>query len=167
MSSSTTRPLLACLTAVVLVALAGCSGGDPSAKSPSASAAAKPVTALAKGTCWGAEQLPEALGAKGFAAWVEKYAGGDKALGASMRDDAAFSDPVDCSKAHALELYNVVSLDPRLEAQVDELRRPARPEHAALPQGPRPGLQPVPRAQRVRRGSAPRGRPARSSSARR
>ena len=120
MSSSTTRALLACLTAVVLVALTGCSGADSSEKSPAAStsAAAKPVTALAKGTCWGAEQLPEALGAKRFAAWVEKYAGGDEAKGASMRDDAAFSDRVDCAEPHALELYNIVGLDPRLEAQV-------------------------------------------------
>src|SRR6478735_9364631 len=98
MSSSTTRALLACLTTVVLVALTGCSDADSSEKSPSAStsAAAKPVTALSKGTCWGAEQLPEALGAKGFQAWVDKYAGGDKKLGASMRDDAAFSTPIAC-----------------------------------------------------------------------
>ena len=160
MSSSTTRALLACLTALVLVALSGCSGADSPEGNPPASAAAKPVKALAKGTCWGGESLPEALGAKGFEAWVEKYAGGDKALGDSMRDDAAFSTPVDCSEPHALELYNIVGLDPRLDAQVKDYADLLDPEDAALPQGPRPGLQPLPRTHGVRRGAAPRGRPA-------
>jgi hypothetical protein len=120
MSSRTTRALLACLTAVVLVALSGCSGADSAKESPPASAAPKPVTALAKGTCWGAEQLPETLGAAGFDAWVKKYAGGDKTLGASMRDDAAFSTPIACTKPHTLELYNIVGLDPRLDAKIKD-----------------------------------------------
>ena len=35
-----------------------------------------------------------------------------------MRDDAAFSNPVECTEPHTLELYNIVGLDPRLDAQV-------------------------------------------------
>ena len=135
MSSSTTRALLACLTAVVLVALSGCSGADSAKESPPASATPKPVTALANGTCWGAEQLPETLGAEGFDAWVKKYAGGDKTLGASMRDDAAFSTPIACTKPHTLELYNIVGLDPRLDAKIKDytdLLDPSTPLYRAV-----------------------------------
>ena len=49
---------------------------------------------------------------------METYAGGDATLGESMRDDAAFSQQVDCSEPHSLELHDVVSLPPALARQV-------------------------------------------------
>jgi hypothetical protein len=105
------------LLLALLCLLAGC-GGD-TAKSPRAKAAGDaPEKALTAGTCWGSERLPDALGAKDFATWIEKYADGDTALGDSMHDDAAFEDKVDCDKAHSVELYNVVSLGPALAGKV-------------------------------------------------
>ena len=66
--------------ALLLGTLAGCSGDD--AKAPSReSASDEPVKTLTSGTCWGGEQLPDALGEDDFDAWVEKYAGGDSTLG--------------------------------------------------------------------------------------
>ena len=113
----------AVLLTLLLGALAGCSTGSSSAddppESPSARSAEAPVKALTAGTCWGDEQLADALGAKGFTEWVEKYAG-DPALGVAMRDDAAFSKEIDCSSPHALELYNVIELDPALTAKVTQ-----------------------------------------------
>ena len=104
----------------VLVVVAGCSSDDGS-KSPRPQAASEaPEKALAKGTCWGDEHLPDALGEGDFDQWVEKYAGGDQALGNSMRDDAAFSAEIDCAKPHSLELYNVVTLSPPLSAKVKD-----------------------------------------------
>ena len=89
--------------------------------------------------------------------WVEKYAGGDQALGDAMRDDAAFEHKVDCDKPHTVELYSVVSLGPR-GGPGHEVRRPAGPDHAPVPQDQRPGEQPLPRRVAVRRGRS--GRPA-------
>lgn len=110
---------VAVLMVTLLGAMAACSGED--SDSPREDSASKePVKALEKGTCWSSESLPEALGEDGFAAWVEKYAGGDSALGEAMRDDVAFADEVDCSKPHALELYNVVEVAPKLTARVKD-----------------------------------------------
>lgn len=113
--SSAVRLLLAVL---VLTALSGC-GGGATPKSPRAdSPTTAPAKVLSKGTCWDDTQLPDALGTSAFDAWVEKYAGGDARLGEAMRDDAAFSQRVDCSAPHALELHDVVSLSPALERRV-------------------------------------------------
>lgn len=113
--SSAARLVLAVL---LLAALAGC-GGDETPKSPRAAASAKaPVKALAAGTCWDDTQLPDALGKQAFDDWVERYAGGDADLRESMRDDAAFRQPVDCSDPHSLELHDVVSLTPGLTRRV-------------------------------------------------
>ncbi len=111
---------VAVLAATLLLgSLAGCSGDtQESTESPSRETTAdKPVKSLAKGTCWGDEQLPEALG-KDFDSWVEKYADGDSTLGDAMRDDAAFAKQVDCSEPHSLELYNVVEVAPQLTARI-------------------------------------------------
>ncbi len=104
------------LLALLLPLLAGC-GGDDAPSSPRAKAAA-PSKALTADTCWDNETLVEALGQKDFAAWVEKYAGGDSTLGESMGDDAAFNKLIDCSDPHSLELYNVVELPPSTAARV-------------------------------------------------
>lgn len=113
------RSTTAALAAVLLMVLAACGGTGDSPAGPRDTASSKaPQKALTRGTCWGDEQLPQALGASGFDDWVEKYAGGDAKLGASMQDDAAFSDQVDCGKAHALELYDVVSLSPLLTRRI-------------------------------------------------
>ena len=105
------------VVALLIGVLGGCSGGDD-AKPKRETASDQPVKTLAKGTCWTAEQLPEALGNDGFEAWVKKYAGGDSKLGDAMRDDAAFSKEIDCSEPHSLELYNVVAVSPSLTAQI-------------------------------------------------
>lgn len=106
------------LLAVVMLLLttSGCGGDDMAPKRRSTADA--PVRTLTAGTCWGAEQLPEALGAEGFDAWVEKYAGGDSARGDSMRDDAAFAKEIGCAEPHSLELYDVVEVAPALTDQV-------------------------------------------------
>ena len=80
----------------------------------------RPKKELVKGTCWDNDQLPDALDEEAFDDWVEKYAGGDADLGDSMRDDAAFSKEIDCTKPHSLELYNVVALTPQLTAKITE-----------------------------------------------
>ncbi len=109
----------AVLLTLLLGVITGCSGSnDEAPASPPAKPAEAPAKALTTGTCWGDEQLADALGAKGFSDWVGKYAGGDAALGEAMRDDAAFSTQIDCAKAHALELYNVVEVNPALTAKV-------------------------------------------------
>lgn len=121
--SSATRLLLAVL---LLTALSGCSGGDapasPRADSPTKASTKAPAKvsakALTKGTCWDDTQLPDALGKDGFDEWVKKYAGGDAGLSDSMRDDAAFSQQIDCSEPHSLELHDVVSLQPSLSRKV-------------------------------------------------
>ncbi len=62
--------------ATLLLGLTACSSDDE--KPPTRETTAdEPVKSLEKGTCWSDEKLADALGAKGFAAWVEKYAGGD------------------------------------------------------------------------------------------
>lgn len=114
--------LLALLVPVLL--LTACSGGgdEPTADgtaTPSASPSASlPAAPLEAGTCWGDQQLPAVLGEDGFADWVEEHADGDEALGEAMRDDAAFSEQVDCAEPHALELYATVALPPALDAKV-------------------------------------------------
>jgi hypothetical protein len=102
--------------AALLVGLTGCSGDASAPKREST--AEKPVQTLTAGTCWGDQQLPDALGSKGFDAWVQKYAGGDSALGDAMRDDAAFTQQIDCSQPHSLELYDVVEVSPALTARI-------------------------------------------------
>jgi hypothetical protein len=104
------------VVALLILTLAGCSGNDKALKREST--ADKPVKTLTPGTCWGDQQLPEALGKDGFGAWVDKYAGGDSTLGDAMRDDAAFTTEIDCSAPHSLELYNVVEVSPELTARV-------------------------------------------------
>ena len=103
---------------VLLLATSGCGGDDAPPKRQTTSD--QPVKTLAAGTCWGGEQLPEALGDQDFEAWVEKYAGGDSVKGDSMRDDAAFAKEIDCTEPHSLELYDVVEVSPTLTAQVKE-----------------------------------------------
>ena len=118
---------VAILVVALLGTLAACSGDD--SDSPRGDSASKePVKSLTKGTCWSSESLPEALGENGFAAWVEKYAGGDSALGEAMRDDVAFAEEMDCSEPHALELYNVVQVAPELTARVPLARAEADTE---------------------------------------
>jgi hypothetical protein len=112
---------LAGLLAVVVLligTLAGCSGDHaaPARKST----ADQPVKTLTAGTCWGDQQLPGVLGGKAFSAWVDKYAHGDATLGNAMRDDAAFTQEIDCSEPHSLELYDVVAVSPQLTAQIKE-----------------------------------------------
>lgn len=102
---------------VLLAVLAGCGGTDRQA-SPRAAASEDQKPELAAGTCWSDEQLPQALGESGFADWVRKYARGDDSLGEAMRDDAAFSQRADCSEPHALELYAVVEVAPKLERRI-------------------------------------------------
>jgi hypothetical protein len=103
--------------AALLIGLAGCSSDASAPKREST--AEKPVKTLTADTCWGDQQLPDALGSKGFAAWVQKYAGDESALGDAMRDDAAFTQQIDCSDPHSLELYNVVEVSPQLTARVE------------------------------------------------
>lgn len=116
------RSLLALLVGVL--ALTACSGGgDPEgadgSTSPSPSPSAElPAADLEAGTCWSDQQLPEVLGEDGFADWVEEHADGDAARGESMRDDAAFSEPLDCAEPHALELYDTVALPPALDRRI-------------------------------------------------
>ncbi len=105
------------LPVILLALLAGCSGEDPKSPRPRAAADA-PDKALTKGTCWDDSQLPDALGADAFDAWVEKYAAGDSTLADSMRNDASFSKEIECTEPHELELYNVVELEPGLTAKV-------------------------------------------------
>src|SRR5687767_13622311 len=108
MTTRASRLVLGVLLSVLVGVLAGC-GGDDSPESPRAKATADaPEKELVAGTCWDNDQLPDVLDEDAFDAWVEKYAGGDADLGDSMRDDAAFSKKIDCSKPHSLELYNVV-----------------------------------------------------------
>ncbi|SDT03549.1 hypothetical protein SAMN04488570_3352 [Nocardioides scoriae] len=110
-------PLL--LLLLVLTTACGGSGDDaPAAPRSSASASPEATRELRAGTCWGDQQLPQALGEEGFTAWSEKYAGGDADLAESMRDDAALTDEVDCDRAHALELYDVVELPAALDRRV-------------------------------------------------
>jgi hypothetical protein len=119
MSARLARPAAAVAVVVLLIGtLAGC-GGDHAAPKRT-STADQPVKTLAAGTCWGDQQLPEVLGSKAFSAWVDKYARGDSTLGDAMRDDAAFTEEVDCSVAHSLELYNVVELTPELTGRITE-----------------------------------------------
>lgn len=119
-SPRASRLLAGVLLPVLLLGLTACGGDEaPAAPRPQPSSEA-PEKALAKGTCWDDEQLQEALGAEEFDAWVEKYAGGDDELGDSMRDDAAFSEQIDCKEPHALELYDVVEVAPALTARVKE-----------------------------------------------
>src|SRR6476661_1014899 len=106
------------MVVLLIGTLAGC-GGDHAAPKRT-STADEPVKTLTAGTCWGAQQLPEALGSKAFSTWVDKYARGDATLGDAMRDDAAFTEQVDCSAAHSLELYNVVELTPQLTGRITE-----------------------------------------------
>ncbi len=116
------RRLLALpLAALLVVALAACGGQDtPQTRAPEASAEADaPAPVPAKGTCWDDQQLPAVLGEDGFAEWVDKYAGGDATLADSMRDDAAFSEKIDCTDAHSLEVYNLIELTPALTAQIE------------------------------------------------
>ena len=113
-------PLLGVL--LLGLVLAGC-GADDDPASPRGRSSSPGATAhwheLTAGTCWSDEQLPQALGERGFRQWVAKYADGDAELGAAMRDDAAFSERADCAKPHALELYAVVSLPRKLERRID------------------------------------------------
>lgn len=110
---------LAVLLSLVLGLVAGCSSDDEQSP-PKPTSADAPVSAPTKGTCWEDARLPESLGVDAFASWVQKYAKGDAALAESMRDDAAFTDEIECEKPHSLEVYNVVELAPALTAQVKE-----------------------------------------------
>jgi hypothetical protein len=105
------------LAALLLLALVGCGGGS-SPRSPQAEPSVAPDRVLSKGTCWDDARLSEALGADTFDEWVQKYAGGDTTLGASLRDDVAFTRKIECSEPHALELYDVVALAPSLTARI-------------------------------------------------
>jgi hypothetical protein len=116
MSARLAGPLA--VVVLLIATVAGCSGDHaaPARKST----ADEPVRTLSAGTCWGDQQLPEVLGKSTFAAWVDKYAHGDATLGNAMRDDAAFTQEIDCSEPHSLELYDVVAVSPHLTAQIKE-----------------------------------------------
>ncbi len=123
MSTRVRRLLAAVLLPLLLTALTACSGDDDAdgAESPRPEAASKaPEKAVTKGSCWDDTQLPAALGEKEFASWVDKYARGEDELGASMRDDAAFSERIDCAEPHSLEVYNVVEVAPALSKRITE-----------------------------------------------
>jgi hypothetical protein len=106
---------------VLLGILAGCGGEEETSQAPRPQTASEsPEKAVTKGSCWDDEQLPDALGAEEFDAWVDKYAGGEARLGDSMRDDAAFSKRIDCSEPHSLEVYNVVEVAPALARRVKD-----------------------------------------------
>ncbi len=110
---------VAVLLSLLLGLLPACSSDTEESPRPQAAAdAAEKV--LAKGTCWDDSQLPEALGADEFETWVEEHAGGKATLADSMRDDAAFTEAIDCTEAHSLELYNVVELAPGLTARIKQ-----------------------------------------------
>jgi len=113
------RVLLLAVAVLVLGTLAGCGGSDQQAPERHSTPDATART-LAKGTCWSDEHLPEALGSKGFDAWVQKYAGGDAVLGDSMRDDAAYAKKIDCAVPHSVELYDVVEVSPQLTARITD-----------------------------------------------
>ncbi|MET0837367.1 MAG: hypothetical protein ABWY19_01205 [Marmoricola sp.] len=104
---------------VLLLSLAGCSGGDD-AQPQRQSTSSAPVKTLTEGTCWSDQHLPESLGADGFGSWVEKYADGDEELGEAMKDDAAYAKEIDCSEPHALELYGVVEVSPALTERIGD-----------------------------------------------
>src|SRR3954447_25203054 len=87
------------VVALLIGVLGGCGGSDD-VNPKRETASDVPVKTVTKGTCWTDELLPTALGAKGFDAWVAKYAGGDSTLGDAMRDDAAFTKEIDCSEPH-------------------------------------------------------------------
>ncbi len=108
------------LVAISMLVLTACGGQDaPQTRAPDASASADaPAPELVKGTCWDDQQLPAVLGEDGFDEWVQKYAAGDTKLAESMRDDAAFSENIDCAEPHSLEVYNLVELSPALTAEI-------------------------------------------------
>jgi len=113
--------LRACVAVALLGILVACGGGqDSSPREPAESESEQAAADLAKGTCWEDQQLPATLGEDEFEKWVEKYAGGDSALGGAMRDDAAFTNEVDCAEPHALEVYNIVEVAPELEERVEQ-----------------------------------------------
>ena len=115
------RLLTSPLVALAFVTLAACGGQSaPQTRAPEASSDATPTAAPApaKGTCWDDQQLPAVLGEEGFAAWVEKYAGGDPKSAESLSDDAAFTEPIDCTSPHSLEVYNLVELSPKLTTEI-------------------------------------------------
>jgi hypothetical protein len=120
MNARARRLLAALVLPLMVLALGGCGGGDEPTSPRAEASKDAPEKVLAEGTCWGDQLLADALGPDAFADWVEKYAGGDSKLGESMRDDAAFSQSVDCAEPHALELYNVVEVAPALTARVKE-----------------------------------------------
>lgn len=109
---------LALPVAAALLLLGGCSGSSSDDDPAPSAEASTPRAELAAGTCWTDEQLPEALGADGFADWTEQYADGDDRLAEAMLDDASFNEQVDCAEPHALELYDVVGLPPALDRKV-------------------------------------------------
>ena len=115
MSARLLRSVAVLVATLLLGTLAGCGGDEKAPRRVTASN--KPVKALAPNTCWGDEQLPEALG-DGFDGWVEKYAEGNPAFGDAMRDDAAFAKEIACSEPHSLELYNVVEVSPELTNRI-------------------------------------------------
>lgn len=120
MTTRATRVVSALLSTLLLGVLAGCGGNDTPKDARASAAPSEPAKVLTSGTCWDDTKLADALGPGAFATWVQKYAAGNEKLGESMRDDAAFNKQVDCSKAHSLELYNVVELAPALSARVQE-----------------------------------------------
>ena len=113
------RVLLVAVAVLLLGTLAGCGGNDEQVPRRQSTSDA-PVKTLTPGTCWSDEHLPEALGSKGFDAWVEKYAGGDSRLGEAMRDDAAYAEEIDCAQPHSVELYAVVELSPALMSRITD-----------------------------------------------
>ena len=114
------RRLVAALILPLVAGLLAACGGDPAARPRAQESSDAPEKVLAKGTCWDDQLLADALGPEEFEAWVEKYARGDETLAESMRDDAAFTEQVDCAEPHALELYDVVEVAPALTARVKE-----------------------------------------------
>lgn len=101
-----------------LLVLTGCSGSSPDDDAAPTAEPTTPRAELTAGTCWTAEQLPQALGGDGFADWTAEYADGDERLAEAMKDDASFREQVDCAEPHALELYAMVGLPPALDRRV-------------------------------------------------
>ncbi len=116
------RTLLTPVVLVLTFVLAGCSGsGGAADEQPSSAATTEAPRELTAGTCWTDEQLPQAMGEAEFEEWATQQAGdapGADARIEVMRDDAAFTEEVDCAEPHALELYAAVQLPPALDRRV-------------------------------------------------
>ncbi len=114
------RTVAALATALLLAAVTACGGSEDVAAPKRQTPSEDPVKTIAKGTCWGDEQLPAALGDEAFSEWVDEYADGDDELAEAMQDDAAFATEIPCTDPHSLEVYDVVELSGELTGEIEE-----------------------------------------------